>query len=115
VPAVGTQNGYFIVSPALQAVNLTTQATAWTFAGDGFLSMVPIVVNDYVFIGSSQGNLYALDPASGATVWNVNFGTGLLAGAYDAGTFVMGLSAGDGLLLVPAGNTLTAFRLSNSP
>jgi hypothetical protein len=36
----------------------------------------------------------------------VNLGTGLIR-------YTQALSAGDGLLLVPAGNTLTAFRLSN--
>jgi PQQ-like domain len=35
------------------------------FAGDGQLATAPIVVNNYVFIGSQSGNLYALDASTG--------------------------------------------------
>jgi outer membrane protein assembly factor BamB len=66
----------------------------WSFAGDGALVTAPLVVNNYVFIGSSNGNLYALDGTSGAQLWTKNLGAAL--------------PAGDGLLIVPAGQVCSA-------
>ena len=38
------------------------------------LDTSPMVVNNYVFIGSSSGNLYALDATAGAPLWTKNLG-----------------------------------------
>ncbi len=77
----------------------------------------PIVVNNTVFVGSSSGNLYALNAATGAQVWTVSLGAPI-AGPATGGNATQGatgLSAGDGLLIVPAGNTVNAFVLSTNP
>jgi outer membrane protein assembly factor BamB len=99
----------------LQSVSLSTNQVNWSFAGDGTLVTSPIVVNNYVFVGSTSGNLYGLDAATGSLVWSQN--TGGAAPATYVSTFQgpTGLSAGDGLLVVPAGNTVTAYVLSTNP
>jgi len=116
IPAIGAQNGYFLQSGALNAIANGSSSPLWTFTGDGTLVTAPILVNGYVFIGGSSGNLYMLDALTGTVLKTVAMGAAIPAGASDFSSLpVSGLTAGGGLLLVPAGNTLGAFTLSTSP
>jgi len=115
-PALGATTGYFLQSQTLRALTLSNNTILWSFAGDGALVSSPVAINQYVLVGSSNGNLYALDGATGAQVWTVNLGAAIPAGpGWGAGIPLSGLAVGDGLLIVPAGNTLTAYVLSTSP
>ena len=116
MPAIGTQSGYFLQSGTLRAVSLSSNSVQWSFAGDGTLVTSPILVNQFVFIGSTSGNLYALDASSGAVQWTVNVGAAFPHGAgWGSGMPLTGLSAGDGLLIVPAGTKVIAYTLSTNP
>jgi len=115
-PAIGSQTGYFLQSGTLRAVSISSNTVLWSFAGDGTLTTSPILVNSYVFIGATSGNLYMLDAATGVQLKVVNLGAAIPAGAgWGVAMPISGLSAGDGLLVVPAGNTVSAFTLSTSP
>jgi outer membrane protein assembly factor BamB len=85
----------------------------WSFTGDGLLTGAPIVVNQYVFIRSSSGNLYALDAATGQIAWTTTLPAAI--GANVKGLPFASLAAGDGLLVVPSGNTVSAYILSTNP
>jgi outer membrane protein assembly factor BamB len=106
-------SGYFLQSGTLRGVSLTNSTVEWSFAGDGHLAGAPIAVNQYVFIGSSSGNLYALDGTSGQQMWQVSLPAPVVASPYTMQ--FSGLAAGDGLLLVPAGTKVTAYVLSTNP
>ncbi|MBE0620151.1 MAG: PQQ-binding-like beta-propeller repeat protein [Burkholderiales bacterium] len=119
VPALTAQIGFFnntsgFVGSAgtLQGVDLPSHNVLWSFAGDGQLVSAPIVINQYVVIGSSSGNVYALDSATGAQVWSGN-ASAPIVGAYEQSVTQPwpGLGAGEGFLVVPAGNVLTAWRV----
>lgn len=112
-PAFTTTMGYFLQGGTLHGITLSNNTIQWSFTGDGNLAGSPICVNQYVFIGSGSGNLYALDGTTGAQVWNVNLGATIAAS--DAYIPFSGLAAGDGLLIVPAGTTVTAYTLSTNP
>jgi outer membrane protein assembly factor BamB len=115
-PAIGCSTGHFPQGGTLRGVSLAGSSVVWSFAGDGQLVTSPIAVNQYVFIGSAAGHLYAVDAVSDLPVWTQDLGAALPAGAgWGARMPFSGLSAGDGLLVVPAGTTLTAFTLSTSP
>jgi outer membrane protein assembly factor BamB len=114
LPALGTSSGYFLQSGTLRGLQLSNNTVQWSFAGDGQLVTSPILVNNYVFVGSSSGNVYALNATSGAQVWVANVGASILASG-SGGIPLYGLSAGQGLLVVPAGNTVTAYQLSTNP
>ena len=108
--------GYFLQSGTLRGVTLSGNSTVWSFAGDGQLVTSPIVVNGYIFVGSSAGNIYALDGATGQQVWQQSLGSPLPPGpGWWHGPPLAGLAAGDGLLVVPAGTTVTAYLLSATP
>jgi outer membrane protein assembly factor BamB len=111
--AFSATTGYFLQGGTLRGVTLSNNTVIWSFAGDAQLAGSPIVVNQYVFIGSASGNLYALDGSTGQQKWTVNLGT-----AIDAAIYTMpmsSLAAGDGLLIVPSGTHVTAYTLSTQP
>lgn len=110
-PAVAGGTAYELSGATLTAVTddgLGT--TSWSFAGDGSLVTAPLVTDGVVWVGSSSGNLYALDPATGHQLWSTNVGTALAAGntGYVGAPFT-GLGAGNGALIVPAGDSLIAY------
>lgn len=113
IPALGTTTGFFLNSGALQAVNLSSHTVLWSFPGDGKLVSAPIVINEAVIVGSSSGKVYAIDVTTGLEVWSKNAGSAI-AGSFEGGLNQppTGLGAGEGYLVVPAGNVLTAWKLS---
>ncbi|HKF97434.1 MAG TPA: PQQ-binding-like beta-propeller repeat protein [Steroidobacteraceae bacterium] len=112
-PAITTDTGYFLQSGTLRGVSLSNNTIKWSFAGDAQLAGAPIAVNQYVFIGSLSGNLYALDGSSGKQAWHVALGAPVGTGS--VALQLAGLAAGDGLLIVPAGTKVTAYTLSSNP
>jgi outer membrane protein assembly factor BamB len=115
IPAFTPSTGFFLNNGTLQAQARSNNQVLWSFTGDSQLSSAPIVVNNYVFIGSANGNLYALDATSGAQVWTQSLGGAVPGSSNEFSYIYSGLSAGDGLLIVPNGNKVTAYTLSNSP
>ena len=113
IPAFSTQTGYFLSGGTLSARTLSSNTVAWTFAGDGSLVSAPIAVNNVVIVGSSSGNVYALDAASGAQVWIGATGAAIAApDEMDTSKPLAGLAAGEGYLVVPAGSRLTAWHIT---
>jgi outer membrane protein assembly factor BamB len=109
-PAFNASSGYFLQSGTLNALSGSNDSILWSFTGDGALTTSPIVVNQAVIIGSSTGNVYALNAATGQQLWTVNAG-----GSLQSGGTTSALAAGDGLLIVPAGNQVVAYTLSTNP
>jgi outer membrane protein assembly factor BamB len=102
-------HGYFLSDGVLSAVDLSTEQTLWQFTGDGQLDSAPIVVNDQIIVGSASGSLYALDP-QGTVVWSTLLQSGINApDERNLSAPLTGLAAGNGSLIVPAGNLLVAF------
>lgn len=100
---------------ALQAIDTSNNQVLWSFAGDGTLDTAPIAVDSYVIVGSSSGNLYALDAGSGAQIWTQNVGAAIESSSPGVVSLYTGIAAGDGLLVVPAGNEVIAYQLSTNP
>ncbi|MGD0192509.1 MAG: PQQ-binding-like beta-propeller repeat protein [Rhizomicrobium sp.] len=97
-----------LANRTLSEINLSTGATEWSFTGDGGLTCAPIVINNVVVAGSSLGNLYILDAASGSQLWTTNLGAAIAQGE-QPGIPWSGLGAGENTLLVPASNLLAAY------
>ncbi|HYZ57602.1 MAG TPA: PQQ-binding-like beta-propeller repeat protein [Streptosporangiaceae bacterium] len=84
--------------------------TVWTFSGDGSLDTAPIAVGNTVYVGSSSGMLYGLNVSNGSVVWSTNVGAGIPApDEQNVSQPLTGLGAGQGLLVVPAGDELAAY------
>jgi outer membrane protein assembly factor BamB len=112
VPAISPTSSFFLKSGTLTAKSLSDNSTLWSFQGDGGLVSSPIIVNQAVIVGSSSGQLYGLNAATGTQLWTTNAGGAITGGTSNV---ISGLAAGDGLLVVPAGNTVSAYALSTNP
>jgi outer membrane protein assembly factor BamB len=94
----------------LRAVDAATQAVAWTFKGDGWLSTVPLVVGGQVVIGSNQGKVFGLDETSGAVLWSDDVGAPLESeSTRSGGSYFTAFAAAGGVLVVPAGNSVIGY------
>jgi outer membrane protein assembly factor BamB len=105
-PAFDSTNMYTLQGANLVAVSPSGSPNRWTFT-NGSLVTAPVVNNGVVYTGSSNGQVYGVSASSGAKVWTGTAGT-LIAGPPEDG-IQTGLAIGGGLLVVPAGNVVTAF------
>lgn len=113
IPAFSAQSGFFVNANTLQAIDFSSNNVLWSFTGDGGLVTAPIVIDDAVIVGSSTGNVYALDAASGAQLWSGNAGAAIHApDERNVSQPLTGFGAGEGYLVVPAGNRVTAWRVT---
>jgi hypothetical protein len=103
----------------LTAQDVATGVSRWTFAGDGQLDSAPIILStsagEFVVEGSSAGMLYALNASTGAVVWSTSVGAAIPQPDEHNAVQLTGLTAGQGLLIVPAGNTISAFGAGPPP
>jgi outer membrane protein assembly factor BamB len=106
MPALMNGRGYYLKSSSLSAVDIASSTLLWTFSGDGSLNTVPVVAGGrgQVFVGSSSGNVYELDAATGAQLSVAAAGAPVTASSE---TVAMALA--NGTLVVPAGHLLVAF------
>jgi len=112
VPAFSSSTGFFLANGTLSAIDQSTHNVLWTFAGDGSLISAPIVIDSAVIIGSSTGTVYALNGSSGSVLWSASAGAGINGpDEQNLSQPLTGFGAGEGYLVVPAGNVLTAWRL----
>ncbi|MEO6079487.1 MAG: PQQ-binding-like beta-propeller repeat protein [Steroidobacteraceae bacterium] len=113
LPAVANGLAYYLVGTTLSAVNLTTGATLWSFSGDQNLVSAPLVIDNVVIVGSKLGAVYALNSSNGNVLWTGQVASDMGTADRYGGTVApsAGLGLGNGYLLVPAGNTLTGWKM----
>jgi outer membrane protein assembly factor BamB len=92
----------------LYAYSPKNENVYWSFTGDSSFNVKPLVINGIVVALSSYDGLYLLDGATGAQLWSTSLGY-----SYNYGGPDTGLGAGEGVLLVPTGTTLTALSPSH--
>jgi outer membrane protein assembly factor BamB len=115
MPAFTATTGFFLDAssgtPVLNAVSLSSGATIWSATGNGGLSFPPFVIDNMVIAVSGAGYVYAYDTATGA---QLGYGTTGWFTPLNIGSAVPqpGVGAGEGYLVIPGPNTLTAWRLS---
>lgn len=84
----------------LHAVDRATGDPRWTFATRAKVESSPAVVDQRVFFGSQDGNIYGLALENGQEVWKYNNGRGITAGiAIGEGCLVVGEDQQNGRLL----------------
>jgi outer membrane protein assembly factor BamB len=111
VPAFENGLGFFLTTAKTLEGRELTGLVKWSFAGDGNLGSTPLAVGGVVYVGSSMGNLYALDEQTGDELWVDNLGVAIATANDNYGlTPMAGLGASNDLLVVPAGATLTAYE-----
>ncbi|MGH9875569.1 MAG: NF038122 family metalloprotease, partial [Pyrinomonadaceae bacterium] len=109
-PAFNGSTGYFLNGTTLEARDVSSGTLKWSFTGDGTIVSAPIVVNGIVYVGSTSGKLYALSESTGANVWIGTVGAPVNRPDEQNVSVLTGLGAGEGLIIVPAGNSLVAYQ-----
>lgn len=111
-PAVTDTSLIALSAGVLSSTRLSDLVQTWTFSGTGNLVTAPLVVNDTVFVGADNGNVYGLDAATGALTWTGVSPVGLNYDSENGGPMPpSGPAAGENLLVFPAGNSLIAWQL----
>ncbi len=109
-PAVANGVLYTVTGGALEAISHGGLGTvSWSFAGDGNIDSSPIVAGNVVYVGSSSGQLYAVDAATGSQQWSTNVGTGIAGDRPYSSFNTPGLTVADQALVVPAGHQLSVY------
>jgi len=113
-PAFGGNQMFLNNAGTLESRDLLAKSVHWSFAPDSQSYLeAPLYVGGYViaaapnaFPSLDSGTVYALDAATGQSVWSAP----LPAGSYfDYGGTVTGLAAAEGHLFVPNGTKLSVF------
>jgi outer membrane protein assembly factor BamB len=107
-PAFDSSNMYTLNNGDLVAVDPSGSPDRWSF-GDGTLVTAPVVAGGAVFVGSSSGVVYAVSASTGQQIWSGVAGSVIVGPDEQNADVLVGLAVGGGLLVVPAGNVLTAF------
>src|SRR5262245_6515464 len=118
VPAFSGNLGFFLNGPkgfgsygTLEARDVNTNIVQWSFAGDGHLQSSIVVVNGYVYVGSSLGKLYAVEAETGHEAWSTTAGTTIpYVDEQNVSQPLTGFAAGEGLLVIPTDTTLVAYE-----
>jgi outer membrane protein assembly factor BamB len=118
-PAFDGSKGYFLFDKALHAQAIGGTVDSWKFDGDGSLNTAAIIVNSYVYVGSTSGNVYAINATTGAQAWSANAGAPVSYNDANIGTApappFAGLGAGEGVLVVPATTRLVEYSSGGGP
>ncbi len=111
-PAVSSSMIFNLEGGVLYAAPSTPgSSVTWTFSGDGTLSSAPIVAGDEVILAGTSGEVYALSSSNGSVLWQGSAGASVPApDEQNVSQPLTGLADSGGLLVVPAGDTLVAFR-----
>ena len=107
-PAFGGTSMFTLQDGNLVSTDQSGSPDHWTF-GDGTLVTAPVVSGGIVFVGSSDGSVYGVGTSSGTKVWSGQAGSAILGPDEQNADVLVGMAAAGGLLVVPAGNALTAF------
>lgn len=108
-PAVQGDSAFFVDDGQLIARDTSAGSTVWSFEGDGTLASAPLLIDGVVYVGSSSGVLFGVDPATGALLWSYELGDPVAVGNQRLGVAPTGMGVGRGILVVPTGSSLVAF------
>lgn len=113
-PAIDGTSMYLVSNGILSAADPVSGNTLWSFtdpAGVGFVTS-PIVINNYVVVGTAAGQLYAVNAQSGAQVWTGKAATTIPAADPSLAIPLIAMASADHLLVVPTDSGLTAWSLA---
>jgi outer membrane protein assembly factor BamB len=97
---------FYLKSQTLTAIDVESNVSKWSFAGDKTLCTSAVIagLGGQVFVGSSGGNVYELDEATG-----VQKSVDIAGTAVSCSSDVQGMAIAEDHLLVPVGNDLVVY------
>lgn len=97
---------FYVKSQTLTAIDVETNVIKWSFPGDKKLCTSAVIAGrgGQVFVGSSAGNVYELDEATG-----VQRSVDVAGAAVSCSSESQGMAIAQNHLLIPAGNDLVVY------
>lgn len=112
---VSGETGYVAsMVTGLQAINLATGAVEWQNPfglNQGVDYLPPIVAGGVAWMVFSSGTVWGLDPGNGEIVWQLQVPSTVINSPF--GGNQSGLAVGGGMLLIPGGSGVVAYRVGN--
>jgi outer membrane protein assembly factor BamB len=106
-PAFAGNTMFTLSDGHLVAVGASGSPDRWT-SGTGLVT-APVVSGGTVFVGSGNGTVFGVSATTGKQVWSGKAGSVILPPDEQNADVLVGMAAANGLLVVPAGRSLTAF------
>lgn len=91
----------------LEAVDLETRASRWTYSRDADITVPPLVVGDHAYVLSSDGHLSALRLSDGSVAWEADVPP--VAASGEVSFDYVGMAAVENRLIVPSEGSLVAY------
>ncbi|MFN2548318.1 MAG: PQQ-binding-like beta-propeller repeat protein [Myxococcales bacterium] len=109
IPAFSATSAYYTTT-TVKAVELDGGTLDWTFdAGATTIQTAPIVVGPHVVFGSSDGHVWVVDSTTGVIVSSAALSNIRPPDEQNVAAPLAGFTAADGMLFVPAGNSIVAY------
>ena len=109
-PALSGSMAVYVSSGTVEAYEWATGVQRWTQAGDGNLAGPAVINAGRVYVRSDRGRVYSFDLATGTQRWDHDVLADLVDDVPWYQADAQALAIGEGVLLVPAGGSLVAYR-----
>ncbi len=114
-----THRGFNPYENTLNAGNVGSMATDWTFATGALVESSPTVANGTAYVGSDDDNVYALNATTGAKVWTFATGSSVTSspavangvvyvGSYDDDVYALNATTGAKVWRFATGSPVTS-------
>ncbi|HEY6784399.1 MAG TPA: PQQ-binding-like beta-propeller repeat protein, partial [Gemmatimonadales bacterium] len=107
------RTGYNPYENVLSAANVSQLVPKWTASLNGVVNTSPIIAGGVVYVGAQSthsGTLYAIDAATGATIWSRDFTDCAIAPTVTNGIVYVATCLGDSVVALTAANGATLWE-----
>jgi outer membrane protein assembly factor BamB len=107
-PAFDGSTGYFALNSTVSALKVSNNKSQWTATLPSTVVEGPVVTPSAVWVATDADSLVALNPSTGSVESTITL-PGLPGGGGEYSGAPADLGAGNNILVVPTGDTVTAF------
>ena len=107
-PAFLGTKGYFVSGTTLFSENVQTLTPIYSVTLPSRSVTSPVIAGSTLYVGAADAKVYGIDTATGAVTWSHAL-PGVPGGGAQYSSPVSDIAVGEGLLVVPSANVLTAF------
>ena len=108
VPAFSGTNGYFANGPSVFCENVKTLTPVFTAPVPAAVVTSPVIAGQSLYVGTANSEVYALSTTTGKVTWHAAL-PGVPGGGAQYSSPTSDIAVGQGLLVVPTGDHVTAF------
>ena len=108
VPAFSGEDGFFANGTSVFCENVVTRTPVFTAPVPATIDTSPVIAGQSLYVGTANSEVYALSTTTGKLTWHGAL-PGVPGGGAQFSSPVSDIAVGQGLLVVPTGDQVTAF------